>query len=78
MQANWAIKPDASRRQAEHGYDDAGAMTGRKIGLGLAGVVALLVAVAWIDGGREEPRLIEQPVVLQQDGQAQLAAVQGR
>ena len=27
-------------------------------------VLIALVAFAWIDGGREEPRLIEQPVEL--------------
>jgi hypothetical protein len=33
----------------------------------LAALVLVLIAVlafAWIDGGREEPRLIEQPVEL--------------
>jgi hypothetical protein len=27
-------------------------------------VIVAVVAFAWIDGGREEPRLIEQPVEL--------------
>lgn len=48
----------------------------RKIGIGLAAVVLLLLAVAWADGGREDLRLIEQPVALEQGGSADLAAVQ--
>lgn len=30
------------------------------------GLVALFVLLAWIDGGREPQRMIEQPVVLAQ------------
>lgn len=30
------------------------------------GLVALFVLLAWIDGGREPQRMIEQPVVLEQ------------
>ncbi|WP_277750403.1 hypothetical protein [Croceibacterium ferulae] len=29
------------------------------------GLVALFVLLAWIDGGREPQRMIEQPVVLE-------------
>jgi hypothetical protein len=32
-------------------------------------VLVALVAFAWIDGGREEPRLIEQPVDLPEGAQ---------
>ena len=32
-------------------------------------VLIALVAFAWIDGGREEPRLIEQPVDLPEGAQ---------
>jgi hypothetical protein len=32
-------------------------------------VLIALVAFAWIDGGREEPRLIEQPVELPEASQ---------
>ncbi|MGV3555057.1 MAG: hypothetical protein ACO1OD_07360 [Croceibacterium sp.] len=32
-------------------------------------VLIALVAFAWIDGGREEPRLIEQPVELPETSQ---------
>jgi hypothetical protein len=32
-------------------------------------VLIALVAFAWIDGGREEPRLIEQPVELPEAAQ---------
>ena len=36
----------------------------RKIGIGIGAGMALVVGFAWIDGGREEPRLIEQPLDL--------------
>lgn len=39
-------------------------MDRRKFGLGLAGMVVLLLAVAWTDGGRQDMRLIEQPLEL--------------
>ena len=32
-------------------------------------VLAAVLAFAWIDGGREEPRLIEQPVELPERAQ---------
>jgi hypothetical protein len=38
----------------------------------LAALVLVLVAVlvfAWIDGGREEPRMIEEPVALPESAQ---------
>jgi hypothetical protein len=35
-----------------------------KIGRGLLILLVLILLFAWIDGGREPQRLIEQPVVL--------------
>lgn len=37
-------------------------MDRRKYRLGLAGMVVLLLVVAWADGGRQDMRLIEQPL----------------
>lgn len=37
---------------------------GRKVGIGIGAFLAVVLGVAWIDGGREEPRLIEQPLDL--------------
>ena len=35
-----------------------------KIWLGLLALLALFLAIAWYDGGREPQRMIEQPVEL--------------
>lgn len=51
-------------------------MDRRKFGLGLAGVVVLLLAVAWADGGRQDMRLIEQPLALPGAQPGQQFAVQ--
>jgi hypothetical protein len=40
-------------------------MSRRNIGWGLGGVLVLVLAVAWADGGRRDLHLIEQPVVAQ-------------
>jgi hypothetical protein len=40
------------------------AMRLNKIGRGLLVLLVLVLLFAWIDGGREPQRLIEQPVVL--------------
>lgn len=40
-------------------------MSRRNIGWGLGGVLVLVLALAWADGGRRDLRLIEQPVVMQ-------------
>ena len=39
-------------------------MSSRRIGIGLAIVVILLLAIAWIDGGEEPLREISQPVAV--------------
>ncbi len=36
----------------------------KKVWLAVLTVLALFLALAWYDGGREEQRLIEQPVAL--------------
>ena len=41
----------------------------RRIVIALVVLVLAVVAFAWIDGGREEPRLIEQSVDLPEAGQ---------
>ncbi|QQN73827.1 hypothetical protein [Croceicoccus sp. YJ47] len=41
------------------------------IGRGLVAAIILILAIvayAWIDGGREETRMIEQPVALDEGG----------
>ena len=43
------------------------AMTLRKFWLALLIVLVLVLALAWIDGGREEPRIIVEPVELPKD-----------
>jgi len=37
-------------------------MRSRKVRLGLLVLLVLILLVAWIDGGREPQRMIEQPV----------------
>jgi len=39
-------------------------MKSRKVRLGLLVLLVLILLVAWIDGGREPQRMIEQPVDL--------------
>jgi hypothetical protein len=39
-------------------------MKSRKVRLGLLVLLVLVLLVAWIDGGREPQRMIEQPVEL--------------
>ena len=41
-----------------------------KVRLGLLVLLVLILLVAWIDGGREPQRMIEQPVDLPSDGGA--------
>ena len=41
----------------------------KRILAALVFVVAAIVAFAWIDGGREEPRLIEQQIELPESAQ---------
>jgi len=41
-------------------------MSSRRIGIGLAVVVILLLAIAWLDGGEEPLREISQPVAVPQ------------
>lgn len=40
-------------------------MKSRKVRAGLLVLLVLILLVAWIDGGREPQRLIEQPVELE-------------
>jgi hypothetical protein len=39
-------------------------MKSRKVRLGLLVLLVLILLVAWIDGGREPQRMVEQPVEL--------------
>jgi hypothetical protein len=41
----------------------------KRILAALVFVLIAIVAFAWIDGGREEPRMIEQPVELPEGAQ---------
>ncbi|WP_147395477.1 hypothetical protein [Altericroceibacterium spongiae] len=40
----------------------------KKIWIGLGVIILAFLVVAWIDGGRQEPRMIEQPVALSATG----------
>ena len=59
--------------QAADGRKRQVMMHRRKIGMGIAVILVALLALAWFDGGRQEVRLIEQPVNM---GQATMAVHQ--
>ncbi|MXO64751.1 hypothetical protein [Altericroceibacterium endophyticum] len=40
------------------------AMRRKRLWMALAVVIGLFLVLAWYDGGREQPRLIEQPITL--------------